>query len=192
MASKTRNYTTIVYPESAPGDWLETLEGWHVKAVVSPLHDRDVKKDGSPKKPHFHVLFMWPGPKTFDNARKYCLAIGGVGCEAVEDVGDLARYLCHEGHPEKAQYSRDDVKVFGGVDYAALCARGDKDEVYKMLAEIMDFCEDNRMTSFARLLGYARKDRPEWFKILCGPRHAVVYRFLRSLEYEYEKEGPKE
>ncbi|MDU2191324.1 MAG: Rep family protein, partial [Klebsiella pneumoniae] len=41
-AGRTRNFTTIVYPESAPENWLEILQQLFVPALVSPLHDKDV------------------------------------------------------------------------------------------------------------------------------------------------------
>ncbi|MFR2030007.1 MAG: Rep family protein [Collinsella sp.] len=53
-ASKTRHWAFIVYPESAPKNWLSILEDLHMQALVSPLHDKD-QTASRPKKPHWHV-----------------------------------------------------------------------------------------------------------------------------------------
>ena len=63
-AGRTRNFATVVYPESAPADWMERLDQCHVAALVSPLHDRDTNPSGEPKKPHYHVLLMFEVQRT--------------------------------------------------------------------------------------------------------------------------------
>lgn len=47
---RTRNYATVVYPESAPADWIRLLQEQCVPALISPLHDKDLNTDGTPKK----------------------------------------------------------------------------------------------------------------------------------------------
>ena len=45
-AGRTRNFATVVYPESAPADWMERLDQYHIAALVSPLHDKDKNPSG--------------------------------------------------------------------------------------------------------------------------------------------------
>ena len=52
--SRVRNYATIVYQESAPAGWLDILDELHIPAFVSPLHDKDLNKEGEIKKAHWH------------------------------------------------------------------------------------------------------------------------------------------
>ena len=54
--TRSRGWACIVYPESAPENWTETLNEAHIETLISPLHDKDVTAEGSPKKPHYHVL----------------------------------------------------------------------------------------------------------------------------------------
>lgn len=51
MAAKDRkrNWVFVVYPESAPENWREQLKEMLVPGFISPLHDKDVNADGSPK-----------------------------------------------------------------------------------------------------------------------------------------------
>ena len=79
-AGRTRNFATVVYPESAPADWMERLDQCHVAALVSPLHDRDTNPSGEPKKPHYHVLLMFESPADYESKVAPIFAeIGAVG-----------------------------------------------------------------------------------------------------------------
>ena len=39
--SRVRNFATMVYPESAPENWRETLAGYFVPGFISPIHDKE-------------------------------------------------------------------------------------------------------------------------------------------------------
>ena len=47
--AKALAWTFIVYPESAPKNWKEVLDGYHIPWVSSPLHDKDINATGEPK-----------------------------------------------------------------------------------------------------------------------------------------------
>ena len=51
---KKRNWAFVVYPESAPEDWIEQLQKTGLQCAVSPLHDKDTDPTGEPKKAHYH------------------------------------------------------------------------------------------------------------------------------------------
>lgn len=68
---KKRHWMYIVYPESAPKDWMQQLEATGVKFAVSPLHDKDKLVDGKYKKKHWHVILIFDGPTTFMTAASY-------------------------------------------------------------------------------------------------------------------------
>ena len=69
-SGRTRNYATVVYPESAPSDWIDKLTECFVPAFISPLHDKDINPGGEPKKPHYHVIIMFDSVKTRDQAKE--------------------------------------------------------------------------------------------------------------------------
>ena len=37
---RARTWTFVQYPESAPENWRDILDGYHIPWVESPLHDR--------------------------------------------------------------------------------------------------------------------------------------------------------
>ena len=47
---RARAWTFIVYPESAPENWRDVLDRFHLQWACSPLHDRDVNATGEPKR----------------------------------------------------------------------------------------------------------------------------------------------
>ena len=59
---KKRNWAFVVYPESAPSDWIEQLQQRGVVGAISPLHDKDLNATGEPKKAHWHVIVTYEGP----------------------------------------------------------------------------------------------------------------------------------
>lgn len=59
--SRKRCFATILYTDSCAPDFMQKLESMHIPAFLSPLHDRDLKEDGSIKKPHYHLMLMFQG-----------------------------------------------------------------------------------------------------------------------------------
>lgn len=184
-SKRTRNFATIVYPESAPRDWQEILAEAKIPAFISPLHDRDINPTGEEKKPHYHVIIMFEGVKTSEQAKEIFDAIGGVGLEIVQSIRGYARYLCHLDNPEKHQYEEADVRQLGGADYLSVI--GLVTDKYKAIAEIIDFCAGNDITVYSDLLEYARLERFDWFRVLCDNGTVVVKEYLKSRQFKKDR-----
>lgn len=182
--SRTRNYATIVYPESAPDDWISILEEYKVPSLISPLHDQDYnqKAERELKKAHYHVIIMFTSVKTLEQARAVTSSIGGVGCEPVPSIRGYARYLCHMDNPDKHRYDESDIIALSGADYYGLINLvSDK---YKCIDEMVDFCDANEIFEYCILFRYARKNRPDWFRFLCDNSTLVIKEYLRSARFE--------
>jgi len=182
---RTRNYACVVYPDSAPSDWLDIISEAKLPVFVSPLHDKDTNPTGEPKKPHYHVVVAYENKKTVDQARSFFESFGGVGCETVQSLRGYARYLCHLDNPEKVQYSSEDVRCFGGVDYASTI--GLPTDKYKAIREMIEFCNDNEVESYAKLLEWASDNRFDWFRVLCDNGTVVMKEYLKSKTWENSK-----
>ena len=181
--ARTRNYATVVYPESAPENWRDLLSDFMVPCFISPLHDKDMNPQNEPKKEHYHVLLMFDSVKTADQAREVFDAIGGVGCERVQSLRGYARYLCHLDNPEKAQYKTDKVVALCGADYVGtINLVTDK---YVAIKEMMEFCEDNGIVNFAQLMKIARETNDGWFRVRCDSGTIVMKEHLKSLAWGY-------
>jgi len=83
-AGRTRNFATVVYPESAPENWFSLLGELKVPCFVSPLHDKDLNPNGEVKKSHYHVLFAFDGVKTLYYQTLYNKLIFNFSCKIKE------------------------------------------------------------------------------------------------------------
>lgn len=178
---RTRNFATVVYPESAPENWQQILEEEFVPAFISPLHNQDTNPTGEPKKPHYHVIIMFDSTKTTDQASAIFSKINGVGCEKINSIRGYARYLCHLDNPEKFQYPQEEVRSMCGADYPATI--GLITDKYKAIGEMIDFCELNDIISYSDLLKYCRMERFDWFRVLCDNGTIVMKEYLKSKEW---------
>lgn len=174
------------YPEGnppAPENWKEIIADWLVDCLVSPLHDRDVNPDGSPKKPHWHGILSFDSLKSPEQVAELVAPLNGP--KPIKPNGTMrncAAYLTHANNPEKAQYSPGDVLSFGGIDYReALLRTADK---YGYIGEMMDWCDEQGVRSYANLLRFARKEREEWFRCLCDNGTYVMKEYLKTASFD--------
>ena len=57
--TRARNWSWIVYPESAPENWRTLLDEMGEKWIESPLHDKDVNETTNEiKKAHWHIIIF--------------------------------------------------------------------------------------------------------------------------------------
>lgn len=186
-ARRTRNYTALVYPDcvNTPENWIDVLTDTHIPIIISPLHDKDLNPDGTTKKPHYHVMLCFEGPKTADQARAVFDTVGAVvppgAFFAVQSLRGMARYFCHMDNPEKAQYNTEDVKALGGADFMG--AIGLVTDKYKAIGEMIDWCVETGCYSYSTLLIYCRQERFDWFRVLCDNGTVVMKEFLKSLDW---------
>lgn len=180
---RTRNFATIIYPESAPENWREILDDLHVATLISPLHDQDKNPSGELKKPHYHVLMMWESPMNFDTQIAPIFEqIGAVGREQVNSARGYARYLCHLDNPEKHQYDMRDVTQLGGANYLAVIQLPTDD--IQILQDVFAFINANEIYSFAEFLDIAAIHRPEWFNTVSMSRAYIVDKYIKSRTWE--------
>lgn len=188
---RSRIFATVVYPESAPEDWMQRLEGTHIAAMVSPLHCMDTLPTGEQKKAHYHVLWRYAGVKTIAQAQEVVTLIGGAGAvEVVSDYRGYSRYLIHLDSPDKAQYAPEDIKCFGGADWAEV-ALSEAERTDAQLDEIEDWIDENGCVSYVELCRYARKHRPDWTR--CVRTHTVhLSALIRSFYWEQQQSGDRD
>lgn len=183
---EARNFATVVYPESAPENWKQILQDLKTAVFISPLHDCDCNPDGEVKKAHYHVMLMYEGKKNINTIRDLCATFGGVGCEKVESKRGYARYLCHLDNPEKAQYNPDDVVTYGGENYTVVI--GTVLDKYKAIREMIAYCNDNGVISYAELVEYCMRERDDWFRVLADNGTYMVKEYLKSKEWTMNRE----
>ena len=159
---KKRNWSFLLYPESAPVDWLEQLKITGLPVAISPLHDMDVwsledeqknseHRAGTPKKAHHHVIVCYDGPTTFSSVKSLTDRLNQPIPVPLETVRGMYDYLTHEGQQDKYQYDKKDIQTLNGFDIREFVELT-KSEVTKAKREILQLIRDNSITEYADLI----------------------------------------
>ena len=182
-AGRTRNWTFILYPESAPENWREILDDMHVEWIESPLHDKDVNATGEPKKAHIHILVLYEGVKSYEQVKELTELLNCTIPQKCAGAKALVRYMAHLDNPEKAQYNVSDIIGHGGVDLAEML-RPSLSDRYMYIDEMMDYIDDCQIVEFNELMRYARKNRrDDWFPLLCDNSAYVINQYIKSCRH---------
>lgn len=181
---KGRHFAFVVYPESAPEDWIEQLKQTGLAFVVSPLHDKDINADNTPKKAHYHVIVSWGNSTTYRSARGLCDTLKCPIPQVLKNCNGMYRYLTHKDNPDKYQY-KEQPKCYNGwvrpLDNADV--ENIKKEIWKMVytedcqeyGELTMVCEERGAEYFE-----IASKHTIFFKAVCdGYRHNPVRTLMR-------------
>lgn len=148
--NRKRVWWFILYPESAPEDWLEQLKSLMVPFAVSPCHDKDIGEDGHLLKAHYHVLFHFTGKKSYEQILQITRMLNQPRPEFPLSFDAAYEYLWHKNNPEKFQYSHDDVQHFNGFKVPSLGGELNGDIALKK--QVCDYVRKNNVLEFSDLI----------------------------------------
>lgn len=188
---RTRNWTFLVYPESAPQNWRDTLDDLHIQWVESPLHDKDDNADGEQKKEHWHILLLFEGNKSYEQVKEITDKLNATIPQKVASAKGLVRYMAHLDNPEKHQYDRAAIIGHGGVDVAEYLKPSSSTR-YQLIGEMRQWVEDNGCLEFFVLFDYAAAERfDDWFPLLCDNSAYIMGEYIRSRRHGAEQPPPR-
>lgn len=114
--TRKRWWQFIIYPESAPEDFLNKLKSSY-SYVLSPLHDKDINEaENEPKKPHFHCIMYFDGKKSYNEMLEITKEFNAPIPQPVKSPVAAIQYLIHKNDPNKYQYKKDDIKYSSDID----------------------------------------------------------------------------
>lgn len=148
---KKRYWAFVLYPESAPDDWIDKLQQKGVVAAISPLHDRDKDPDGKPKKTHYHVLLAYSGPTSSSVVKDITDELGQPKPIAIEQIKGYYRYLTHKDNPDKAQYTPEDIRTINGFDISEHTELT-KRELTEIRRLLIKYIRDHDIVEYADLI----------------------------------------
>lgn len=176
----------VLYPESAPSNWIEILNMSGVKWAVSPLHDKDINPDGTSKKEHYHVILVWTADTTYNNVMTFTHTTlkSTVPQKLMSPVG-YYRYFTHADNPEKVQYSENDIVYGNGFDISEYKKRTREQqlELHKQLSAMV---REQGITSYAYLTELADQMGLDEYEMVVS--HTMHFTALcKSVRYEQVK-----
>lgn len=202
---KRPNWNVIVYPESAPENWQETLKDLQISFVCSPLHNKDVwtaedeKKNpehikDTPKKAHYHLILCYSSNKTIDQVKADIEFLNCPRPEVCRDFTMSVRYLIHYDNKEKFHYLKSDIVTFGNVDIEK-CFKQSFDEIFELKIELVNYCDDNEIYFYYDLVKDCMTNNKDWAKaISVGEVKSFIkdYLYSKMLKMRYKKQDDRE
>lgn len=180
MATRARGFAFVLYPESAPENWRDIIDGFHIQWAESPLHCFDVNETGEVKKPHWHIVLNFDSVKTTDQVKKLIEPLNCTIPIILNSVKGMVRYFAHLDNPEKYQYPVDQIIGHGGMDVADLL-RLSASARYSVIRKICEYVALTGITEFYEIMDYAAENRQEdWYPVLCDSAAYVVNQYIKS------------
>lgn len=177
---RSRNWTFVLYPESAPENWREILDSEHIKWVESPIHDNDLNADGTSKKAHWHILLLFDGKKSFTQIQEITDKLNAPIPQVVASAKSLVRYMAHLDNPEKVQYERSEIIGHGGAD-VAFYLKATASNRYEMIAEMIEYIRENEVIEFIDFMGICMTEhRDDWFPLVCDSSAFIIDMVIKS------------
>src|SRR5699024_1903507 len=161
---KGRDWTFIVYPESAPDNWRTVLDETHLRWIESPLHDKDMNADGEIKKSHYHILLTFDGPVTERQVIKLIDRLNTPPPIKGGSARGIVRYMAHLDNPEKYQYSRDEIVGHCGADVESYFELT-KTSKMSVMKEIITYIYENKIDNYADFLMICIQHSDDWFDV---------------------------
>jgi len=181
--TRCRNWTIVIYPESAPDNWRDFLDEEHIEWVESPLHNKDINANGEFKKSHYHILLLFGGVKSYEQVVEFIKPLNCPIPNRCHNAKALVRYMAHLDNPDKAQYNVSDIKSHGGVDIAELL-RPSSSERYSIIKEMLEFVKSFGIIEFQDLIDYAFTNRfDDWFPLLCDNSAFILVNYIKSCRH---------
>lgn len=182
---KARYWWFVLYPESAPEDWVEQITKTGLPFCISPLHDKDKNADLEFKKEHVHVILAYANPTTYRNVvRTITEPLNQPHPQYISALKGAFRYLTHADNPEKAQYDLKDIKRYNGFLESDFFSQttSDEDKIYD---EIEDIIIKNSIFEFYHLVVYLRLN--ESYDLLSFLRRHTIYfkELINSVRYSH-------
>lgn len=178
--NRTRNWTFVLYEDSAPENWREILDDMHIEWIESPWHDKDINGNGEPKKKHKHILLLFQGKKSYEQIKELTDMLNQPIPQRCHNAKAMVRYMAHLDNPEKAQYNPSDIIGHGGADVSDML-RPSSSERYTIIKDMIDYIRSSGITEFQDLMDYAADVHyDDWFPLLCDNSAYVVGLYIKS------------
>ena len=183
---KKRNWAFVVYPESAPSDWIEQLQQRGVVGAISPLHDKDLNATGEPKKAHWHVIVTYEGPTAQSVVERLTERLNAPKPIPLEQVRGYYRYLTHKDNPEKAQYDEKDIQTLNGFNIRDFVEMT-KSEVNAKIRIIQKMIRELDFLEYADLLDYLQDNDELADEYDVAINHTILLNtYIKSRRYKRE------
>lgn len=201
---KCKGWECLLYPDSMNPHYKEILSYSGYDAQISPLHDKDLKPDGSYKKPHYHVIMVYPSAVTWARAKEDMLNLGAIyepdpRVISEKKINSVRAYHLHKTPQAiadgKYQYNINDVQFFSKTWFKGEYEKVIEDvldssiDSIELLSQIMEWCENNFVVSYFDLFNYCKNNNKQWLKfIVKGGYSRTIIELLKSMNFTLQRQ----
>lgn len=191
LKTKKRNWCFILYEDSAPENWKDLLQRTGLEIAISPLHNKDLDATGEPKKPHYHIILLFPGPTS--GSIVWDLVVGQLNQPIpipLEGVRGMYRYFTHRDNADKYQYDEKDIEVINGFDINAYADLTSADKS-KIKMELVKLIREKVITEYADFIDtLIELDKDDYLYI--GTTNTVFFNsYITSVRHKIKDEQNK-
>ncbi len=180
---KKRNWAFVLYPESAPENWKEQLQLTGLPCVISPIHDKDVNPDGTPKKAHHHIILVYGSPTTYNNVKTLTDRLNQPIPQPLDQIRGYYRYLTHKDNPEKYQYDEKDIVSINGFDISDFVEIS-KSEVLEIKSKLQSLIRELNIIEYADLLDYIQDNGEKTEYDVASSNTIFFNTYIKSRRYK--------
>lgn len=178
-------YAFILYPESAPSNWTEILESYHVQMLISPEHHpggapEPGEPEGVEKKVHRHVMILYGSTKSSKQAAEIAESVNGTLPFPVHSKEGYARYLCHLDNRDKEQFP----DLAGVVELSGAVYRDNIGSPYNratVIREMIEYIKINGLFSFSEFLDWCSENNDTWYRSLINDSTYVIKEYQKTM-----------
>lgn len=193
MATKSRGFTGLVYPDSKklPDNWKEKLEESLMSFLISPLHEPDPITDLEKhsiefKKPHYHILYHAGNtvpPKsvreTFEKDFPWMVLPPNDNYFMVGSIRNLSRYFLHLDQPNKQQFGTKPQELLTNINSFPLDLEKElsKKDKRKLKEAVMQIIRENNIIEYSELC-YFLMDNGDWQLFDYATDHTILFNHI--------------
>ena len=183
---RTRLWTAIVYPDSAPENWRDILDDFHLEWAESPLHEFDSNPTGELKKAHWHIVLSFDGPKSYEQVLEILSSLHCSVPQKCHSLKGAIRYFAHLDNPEKYQYSVSAIIGHGGFDVST-ALQPSSSERYSLIRDMCEYIQENDITEFADFVFYAMREHyDDWYPLLADNSAYFIGQVIKSVRHRHD------
>lgn len=144
-----KTWTFIIYPDdSAPDNWRQIIENYHVSGAYSPIH----LPESDENKKHVHVILEFGSNMSLGTVKRFIADLNGTQPFLVYDKPRMYRYLSHMDEKNKIKYDPNEVTYFNVPYYEYINTVGG---VSDTLNDICDWINQSGCSTFKDLYNHA-------------------------------------
>lgn len=185
-STKKRNWTFVLYLESAPEDWRDILQRTGLAIAVSPLHDKDIDPTGEVKKAHYHIILCYNNTVTGRMVKELVDSLHQPMPLPIDSVRGLYRYFTHKDNPEKYQYDEREITTINGFDILDFADLSSADKT-KIKLELIKFIVEKNICEYSDFIIEVMKLEKDDYFLIASTQTIFFNAFIKSKKYKSEK-----